>query len=219
MLSFFFLLPLMMGCASIQPIKSSGGLHAGVKGEKPNPDVQEADFDARMDILERKIQELQGRLEAIEHNRDVAAYRQSAASPLGMEGSSPSAQTASSPEVPGGGEFDQVKLLLDEQRFEEAVSQLQKMFQQEKNPLYLFHLAEAHFQMTEYAQAILEFEELKTKFPKFEKLPEAYLKQCEAFLKLGKPADAVLFYQQLIDDFPQSEEAKVAKNKLAALQH
>jgi len=71
--------------------------------------------------------------------------------------------------------------------------------------------------LKEYDQAILEFDAVRRKYPKGDKVPAALLKQGFAFAELGDKVDARLILQELVDRFPQSEEAGRAKQRLKTL--
>lgn len=81
-----------------------------------------------------------------------------------------------------------------------------------------YWVAESHYALREFDQAILEFDTVQRKYPQGDKVPAALLKQGFAFAELGDKVDARLILQQLIDRYPQSPEAVKAKQKLKALE-
>lgn len=81
-----------------------------------------------------------------------------------------------------------------------------------------YWIGESYYALREFDQAILEFDAVRRKYPKGDKLPAALLKQGFAFAELGDKVDARLILQELIDRYPQSEEAGKAKQKLKALE-
>jgi tol-pal system protein YbgF len=81
-----------------------------------------------------------------------------------------------------------------------------------------YWIGECHYALKEFDQAILEFDQVRRKYPKADKVPAALLKQGFAFAELGDKLDARLILQELIDRYPLSHEAARAKEKLKSLQ-
>jgi tol-pal system protein YbgF len=80
-----------------------------------------------------------------------------------------------------------------------------------------YWLGESFYGVKEYDQAILEFDGVRRRFPKGEKVPAALLKQGLAFAELNDKLDARLILQELVERFPDSEEAARAKQRLKTL--
>jgi tol-pal system protein YbgF len=80
-----------------------------------------------------------------------------------------------------------------------------------------YWLGECHYALREFEQAILEFDTVRRKYPKGDKVPAALLKQGFAFAELGDKVDARLILQELVDRYPQTEEAGKAQQKLSTL--
>lgn len=81
-----------------------------------------------------------------------------------------------------------------------------------------FWLGEIYYREKWYEKAILEYQKVIENYPDGNKTPSALLKQGFAFLNLNDQANARLILKELIRKFPDSNEARVAKNKLAALE-
>lgn len=81
-----------------------------------------------------------------------------------------------------------------------------------------YWIGESHYALREFDQAILEFDVVRRRYPKGDKVPAALLKQGFAFAELGDKVDARLILQELVDRYPQSPEAGKAKQKLKALE-
>jgi tol-pal system protein YbgF len=81
-----------------------------------------------------------------------------------------------------------------------------------------FWLGEIYYREKWYEKAILEYQKVIENYPDGNKTPSALLKQGFAFLNLNDKANARLILKELIRKFPDSNEARVAKNKLAALE-
>ncbi len=63
----------------------------------------------------------------------------------------------------------------------------------------------------------MEFQKFIDSYPKDGRVPLAHLKQGLSLINIGRREEAKIFLQTLIDRFPNSEEAKVAKDKLNEL--
>jgi len=69
----------------------------------------------------------------------------------------------------------------------------------------------------ELEQAVQEFRKLVLNYPRGERVPTALYKEALALLELKQTKLAQARLQYLIDNFPQSEEAPLAKERLATL--
>jgi tol-pal system protein YbgF len=68
-------------------------------------------------------------------------------------------------------------------------------------------------------QAISKFYDVVTRYPKANKAPAALLAQGNLFVSMGDNPDARLALSKLIRDYPNSEEAALARQKLATLEN
>jgi len=68
-------------------------------------------------------------------------------------------------------------------------------------------------------QAISKFYDVVTRYPKASKAPAALLAQGNLFVSMGDNPDARLALSKLIRDYPNSEEAALARQKLATLEN
>jgi tol-pal system protein YbgF len=148
----------------------------------------------------------------------------------GGEGSS--AQGGETPELASGkasGELDPVKKdyddalrLMDKKEYRLAVVRFRDFLKRNSTSELAdnaqYWIGECHYALKEYDQAILEFDQVRRKYPKADKVPAALLKQGFAFAELGDKLDARLILQELIDRYPLSHEAARAKEKLKSLQ-
>jgi len=80
-----------------------------------------------------------------------------------------------------------------------------------------FWIGEIAYKKHEYEAAILAYENVIKKYPNSNKLPDAILKQGLAFLELGDKIDARIILENLVNQYPQTEQAKIARNKLKTL--
>jgi tol-pal system protein YbgF len=81
-----------------------------------------------------------------------------------------------------------------------------------------YWIAEGHYALREFDQAIIEFDSVRRKYPRAEKAPAALLKQGFAFAELGEKINARLILQEVVEKYPQSPEAVRAKQRLKALE-
>ncbi len=80
-----------------------------------------------------------------------------------------------------------------------------------------FWIAETYYREKWYEKAILEYQKVIEQYPKGNKVPAAMLKQGFAFDQLGDSANARLVLKELIREHPDSNEAKIAEDKLQKL--
>jgi len=78
-----------------------------------------------------------------------------------------------------------------------------------------FWLGETYYREKLYEQAILEYQTVIEKYPNGNKTRAALLKQGFAFFNIGDKANSRLILQELVNKYPDSDEAKIAKGKLA----
>lgn len=79
-----------------------------------------------------------------------------------------------------------------------------------------FWIGESYYLEKWYQKAILEYQKVIENYPKGNKIAAAYLKQGLAFFELGEADNAKLILNELLKKFPGSNEAEIAKKKLAA---
>lgn len=79
-----------------------------------------------------------------------------------------------------------------------------------------FWRGESYFQLGDYANAALAYQEVISKYAASQKLQGAYLKQGMAFYKAGKKDAGKVRFDELIKKYPNSPEAASAKKFMAA---
>jgi tol-pal system protein YbgF len=80
-----------------------------------------------------------------------------------------------------------------------------------------FWIGEIYYREKWYEKAILEYQKVIENYPKGNKVPASLLKQGFAFLNLGDKANSRIILQELIKKYPQTNEAKIAQDKLKDL--
>ncbi|MEK7286461.1 MAG: tol-pal system protein YbgF [Nitrospirota bacterium] len=85
-------------------------------------------------------------------------------------------------------------------------------------PQALYWIGQSYYNKVAYAEAISAFEQMETRFPKHDLVPNAMLKRGVSLIELSKKDLAKAVLQGVIEKYPQSSEAHLAKDKLATLQ-
>ena len=77
-----------------------------------------------------------------------------------------------------------------------------------------FWIGEIYYREKWYEKAIVEYQKVVENYPKGNKVMSSLLKQGYAFNNIGDKSNARLILKELIRKYPQSNEAKIAKQKL-----
>jgi len=119
-------------------------------------------------------------------------------------------------------DYDDAMRLVERKDYRAAIPRFREFLKKyPDNPLAedaQYWLGESFYGVKEYDQAILEFDGVRRRFPRGEKVPASLLKQGLAFAELNDRLDARLILQELVDRFPESEEAAKAKQRLKSLE-
>lgn len=119
-------------------------------------------------------------------------------------------------------DYGEVWKLLERKEYKAAIARFKEFLRKYPQSTLAdnaqYWIGESYYALREFDQAILEFDAVRRKYPKGDKVPAALLKQGFAFAELGDKVDARLILQELIDRYPQSQEATKAKQKLKALE-
>lgn len=81
-----------------------------------------------------------------------------------------------------------------------------------------FWIGEIFYREKWYEKAILEYQKVIENYPNGNKVPASLLKQGFAFLSLGDKANARLILKELAKKYPESNEGKIAVQKLKEIQ-
>jgi len=81
-----------------------------------------------------------------------------------------------------------------------------------------FWIGEIYYREKWYEKAILEYQKVIENYPKGNKVPASLLKQGFAFISLGDKANARLILKELSQKYPESNEGKIALQKLKEFQ-
>ncbi len=80
-----------------------------------------------------------------------------------------------------------------------------------------YWVGECYYRLKNYNKAIVELNDVLSKYPKGDKVPSALWTLAAAFEDSGDKLDARLVLQKLISDHPKSEEAEQGRQKLRSL--
>jgi tol-pal system protein YbgF len=80
-----------------------------------------------------------------------------------------------------------------------------------------YWLGECHYAQEQFSEAALEFDKVLTNYPRGDKVASAYLKKGFSYFELNQTARGVIVLQQLIKLYPNSNEAKIARERLQGL--
>ena len=190
----------------------------------------------QVSAAERRGDEIQGRVESLEHNSETAADRQRqlyadldariqelesslrARTPSVMDGGTLSPGQLP---VPDGSDRDNYQAafeLLKEQRYEPAAMAFQQFLvtypDSELADNAQYWLAESHYVTQMFDEALSEFEVVITKFPRSRKVPDALLKMgyCNYELKQWDASRTSL--QRVQADYPETTAARLAGQRL-----
>jgi len=81
-----------------------------------------------------------------------------------------------------------------------------------------FWIGEIYYREKWYEKAILEYQKVIENYPKGNKVPASLLKQGFAFISLGDKANARLILKELGKKYPETNEGKIALQKLKEIQ-
>lgn len=117
--------------------------------------------------------------------------------------------------------YRQAKLAFDQGDSETARNLFQNLLERypksERADNAQFWIGEIYYREKWYEKAILEYQKVIEKYPKGNKVPASLLKQGLAFLNLGDKANSRIILQELVKKYPQTNEAKIAQDKLKDL--
>ena len=187
--------------------------------------------------VERRGDELQGRVEELQHNADTTAERQrqlyadldariqqleaslqASNAPSVLEGGT---LTPGELPVPGGSDRDNYQAafeLLKEQRYDDAGLAFQEFLdtfpESELADNAQYWLAESHYVTQKFERALREFGVVIEKFQRSRKVPDALLKMgyCNYELKRWDQARASL--KQVQTEYPETTAARLAGQRL-----
>ncbi|HSN69751.1 MAG TPA: tol-pal system protein YbgF [Thermoanaerobaculia bacterium] len=178
--------------------------------------VEETNY--RMDRLAQQINDLRRDLEALR-----AALR--AGAPAGTEGTVPSEEVTVQPASGTAG--DPLELYAaayrDYQRgnWDLAISGFREFLednaQSDLADNASYWIGESFFSQKKYREAIQQFDEVISRYPKSDKVAAALLKKGYSYLETGERAQGIVQLQYVVHEHPSTAEANLARQRLRAL--
>jgi tol-pal system protein YbgF len=179
-----------------------------------------ASMSSRQDVLEQLAKDTQlndERLNRIEQYLNFESQTKPAeTAPAKIVPAPKAIQESSEDEI-----YRQAKLAFDQgdsdaarSKFEELIKRFPKSEQADNAQ---FWIGEIYYREKWYEKAILEYQKVIENYPKGNKVPASLLKQGFAFLNLGDKTNSRIILQELIRKYPQTNEAKIAQDKLKEL--
>ena len=110
--------------------------------------------------------------------------------------------------------FDQGDSDAAREKFQELIRKFPKS---ERADNAQFWIGEIYYREKWYEKSILEYQKVIENYPKGNKVPASLLKQGLAFFNLGDKSNSRLILEELIKKYPNSNEAKIAKDKIKDL--
>ena len=186
-------------------------------------------LDPRFDELSARIQKLEGRLaksdegmgiQVVPRNEPASGEQARLSKP--QKGASPGDVSTTVPGVPTITPTSAFNLAYNDYlngKYDLAVAGFQRFVKDfpgtSLTPNAYYWLGESSYQQKDYVRAMQSFEYLTAEYPGNEKVPAALLKSGLAAGETGDLAKSKKNLKRVIEEFPTSDEAKLAKNKLA----
>lgn len=80
-----------------------------------------------------------------------------------------------------------------------------------------YWIGECAFSQKKFSQAVQDFDQVLARYPRSDKLASALLKKAYALLEMGDRSQGAAFLQQVVRDYPSTDEANLARQRLASL--
>ena len=187
-----------------------------------------ADIGAQLDEMNRRIQELNGRLEVVEHRTQEALDEARAARSDASKGGAPTTPTGDSAPAASGGsssqEMEDYRAAYAEWRADNAagcIDRFTKFLQtypaSENADDATYWLADCYFKQGNFSAAVLRFDDVARQYPKGNKAADALYRQGEALLRMGHAKAAGNAFEKVLRDYPTSPRAPEAKRQLDLL--
>ena len=161
---------------------------------------QNADRSAEKEKLELQVEQLKTQLEEMQATKPISV---------------PESESAlSKPD-----QVAAIKAQYESKEFERVVSNCDSFFKsypddKQFSAQVLYWRGDSYYELGEYKKAILSFQELLTKAPKFSQTPEVLFKVGDSLEKLKFSKDAKVFFQEIIEKHSKSPFASKAKKRL-----
>lgn len=187
-----------------------------------------ADLRTRFDEVLQQVEELRNQIQDIS-NRITTVRQQGGFQ--GTVNSVPGAIDTGADTLSGesGGSPDQARELyntayrdLIRGNYQLALQGFQQFLQQFPNSELAdnaqYYVGEIYYAQGRYPNAIDEYEKVTSSYRSSDKIAAALLKIAYSYINIGETEQGKLYLQQVIREYPDSEEANLAKGRMAALE-
>ncbi len=151
----------------------------------------------------------------------AAATQSSASSPAPTTSSSAAAAPTAAAAASGGSGLAQANSLFQQGKFREAYQSFESISNSGAADADMvearYMMGECLFEMKEYDQAILDYQNIITNYPSTAKAPKAMLRQAMAFENLNDKDTAKILYKKLIATYKDAPEAQQAQQKIDSM--
>lgn len=186
-----------------------------VSQEKKSLEDSDKIRKAQVERLKESTAAIDSRIARIEKYLDIGATGTIAG---GLAGAKTKAKRTGEGKLSEQELYQLAKHSFDKGDFEaarESFQELIKQYPKSKNADNAqFWIGEIYYREKWYEKAIVEYQKVVENYPKGNKVMSSLLKQGYAFNNIGDKSNARLILKELIRKYPQSNEAKIAKQKL-----
>lgn len=192
-----------------------------------------ADLGAQVTELQNSVDALNGRLEAMERNVQLALEEAQSARSEAYQGAAPTAPGGAAPAAPGAGSAPDAKVSAEVQSYRDAyaawragdaqacIDQFGKFLQTYPASEYAddatYWLGDCYFKQGNFSAAVLRFDDVARQYPEGNKAADALYRQGEALLRMGHGTAAGNAFEKVLRDYPDSARAPEAKRQLDLL--
>ena len=195
-----------------------------------------------VDSLQQQVNELRGDIQVLQHDQQLTVKQQrdlysdldkrlqklelglnnasGTAAGSGAVNFAPSASSVGGASAAGGDQaaYQRNFNLLKQGRYEDAINGFTSFIQQfPQSPLVPnaeFWMGEAHYQMSDFQGALVNYQAVRKGYPNSNKAPDALLKIGFSQYEMQKYADARKTLDSVIKQFPGTSVANLAKQRL-----
>ena len=168
------------------------------------------EIQVRLDIMALSLEKMETKVNYIEQYLNLEPER--------AQAQPPSTGVAKTKKLSDADLYTSSKQAFDQGDFEAARKGFHKIITDfptsENADNAQFWIGEIYYREKWYEKAILEYQKVIENYPKGNKVPASLLKQGFAFLSLGDKANARLILNELAKKYPDTNEGKIAVQKL-----
>ena len=196
-----------------------------------------ADLGAQVEALQNSVDDLNGRLEVMERQVEIAMAEARTARSEAYQGAAAAGSPSVEGEVPAGtppGGEPQGQVSAEVQSYRDAyahwregdaaacVDQFGKFLQTYPASEYAddatYWLGDCYFKQGNFSAAVLRFDDVARQYPEGNKAADALYRQGEALLRMGHGTAAGNAFEKVLRDYPGSARAAEAQRQLDLLQ-